>query len=194
MTRRKQEAALLPSLAAAQSPVAEAFRDNAKDIGKNLVAAAEAMPADKYGFKPTPAQMSFADIVDHLSQGNDYLCGAITGMKAAMRAKVGVADGKEAQVKRLKETFDFCNEMLAHLDDAKLSEQIPMFGKTPSRAMVETITTGDWADHYSQMASYLRPQRAPSPNRQAVTVVSIGERPTVGFPFNVHRNRRAHSC
>jgi hypothetical protein len=149
-------AALLPSLAAAQSPVAEAFRDNAKDIGKNLVAAAEVMPAEKYGFKPTPAQMSFADIVDHLSQGNDYLCGAITGMKAAPRAKVGVADGKEAQVKRLKETFDFCNEMLAHLDDAKLSEQIPMFGKTYSRAMVETITTGDWADHYSQMAIYLR--------------------------------------
>jgi hypothetical protein len=149
-------AALLPSLAAAQSPVAEAFRDNARDIGKNLVAAAETMPADKYGFKPTPAQMSFAGIVDHLSQGNDYLCGAITGMKATTRAPVGVADGKEAQVKRLRETFDFCNEMLAHLDDAKLSDQLPIFGKTYSRAMVETITTGDWADHYSQMAIYLR--------------------------------------
>ena len=149
-------AALLPSVAAAQSPVADAFRDNARDIGKNLVAAAEAMPASAYSFKPTPAQMSFADIVDHLSQGNDYLCGAITGMKAAARAKVAVTDGKEAQVKRLRETFDFCNEMLAHLDDAKLSEQIPMFGKTYSRAMVETITTGDWADHYSQMAIYMR--------------------------------------
>ena len=135
-------AAALPSLAAAQSPVAEAFRDNAKDIGKNLVAAAEVMPAEKYGFKPTPAQMSFADIVDHLSQGNDYLCGAITGMKATTRTKVGVADGKDAQVKRLKETFEFCNAMLAQLDDAKLSEQVPMFGKTYSRAMVETITTG----------------------------------------------------
>jgi hypothetical protein len=149
-------AALVPSLAAAQSPVADAFRDNAKDIGKNLVAAAEVMPAEKYGFKPTPAQMSFAGIVDHLSQGNDYLCGSITGMKAPTRTKVAVSDGKEAQVKRLKETFEFCNAMLAMLDDAKLSEQVPMFGKTSSRAMVETITTGDWADHYSQMAIYLR--------------------------------------
>lgn len=148
--------AFLPALSAAQSPVADAFRNNAMDIGKNIVAAAEAMPADKYGFKPTPAQMSFADIVDHLSQGNDYLCGAITGMKASSRAKVGVADGKAAQVARLRETFDFCNAMLAHLDDAALAEQIPMFGKTLSRAMVETVTTGDWADHYSQMAIYLR--------------------------------------
>ena len=149
-------AALLPSLAAAQSPVADAFRDNARDIGKNLVAAAEAMPAAAYGFKPTPAQMTFSDIVDHLSEGNDYLCGAITGKKAPSRTKVAVTDGKEAQVKRLRETFDFCNEVLAHLDDAKLSEQIAMFGKSSSRAMVETITTGDWADHYSQMAIYMR--------------------------------------
>jgi hypothetical protein len=150
-------AAVLPSLAAAQSPVAEAFRKNAMDVGKNLIAAAETMPAEKYGFKPTPAQMSFADIVDHLSQGNDYLCGVVSGMKAAPRAKVGVADGKDVQVKRLKETFESCNEMLTHLDDSSLSEQIPMFGtKTYSRAMAEVITTGDWADHYSQMAIYLR--------------------------------------
>ncbi len=33
--------------------------------GKNLVEAAEDMPAEKYGFKPTPAQMSFGDVVVH---------------------------------------------------------------------------------------------------------------------------------
>ena len=149
-------AAVLPSLAAAQSPVADAFRDNAKDVGKNLILAAERMPADKYDFKPTPAQMSFGDIVNHLSNGNDFLCGAISGMKAPSRSKVVVADGKDALVKRLRETFQFCDESLGHLDDSKLSEQIPMFGKVYSRAAVETITVGDWADHYSQSAIYLR--------------------------------------
>jgi len=29
-------------------------------------------------------------------------------------------------------------------------------GKTVSRATAEIITVGDWADHYSQMANYLR--------------------------------------
>src|SRR5437762_959417 len=70
--------AFVPAISSAQgSPVAQAFRDNAKDVGKNLMAAADLMPADKYAFKPTPAQMSFADIVVHLSQGNDFLCGAL---------------------------------------------------------------------------------------------------------------------
>ena len=41
------------------------------------------MPADKYSFRPTPAQMSFAMVVTHLAQGNDYLCGKIGGRTAA---------------------------------------------------------------------------------------------------------------
>src|SRR3982751_5490044 len=60
--------------AASASPVADAFREYARTEGKNLMAAADQMPADKFGFKPTPAQMSWGDIMVHLAQGNDYLC------------------------------------------------------------------------------------------------------------------------
>ena len=151
-------AALLPGVAAAQtSPVAQAFNDNAKQMGKNLVAAAEEMPAGKYGYKPTPAQMSFGDIVVHLAQGNDFLCGAIGGTKAPARTKLAATDSKPALVARLRETFQFCDQALASLDDTKLGEQVPFFGgRMMSRAGVMTITTADWADHYSQSAIYLR--------------------------------------
>ncbi|HKT07543.1 MAG TPA: DinB family protein [Gemmatimonadaceae bacterium] len=152
--------AMLPGLVAAQSsssPVADAFRDNASRVSKNLIAAAETMPADKYSFKPTPAQMSFGQIVVHLSQGNDYLCGAIGGEKAPTRTKIADTASKEELVARLKETFAFCDQALAKLDDSKLSEQLPFFGgKTRSRAAIMTLTTGDWADHYSQSSVYLR--------------------------------------
>jgi len=149
---------VLPCVAAAQTaPVADAFRQNAKNVGKNLVAAAEEMPADKYSFKPTPAQMSFADVVVHLAQGNDYLCGAISGTKAPTRTKIEASAGKDALLARLKETFQFCDQSLASLDDSKLNEEIPFFGGKPwTRAAIMTLTTGDWADHYSQAAIYLR--------------------------------------
>ena len=83
---------LLPRVSSAQqsNPVADAFRDYAKQSAKNLIAAAEEFPADKYSYKPTPAQMSVADIVIHLAQGNDYLCGTIGGMKAPTRNKVEI--------------------------------------------------------------------------------------------------------
>jgi uncharacterized damage-inducible protein DinB len=151
--------ALLPRASSAQqsNPVAVAFRDNASEMAKNLIAAAEEFPADKYSYKPTPAQMSVGEIVNHLSQGNDYLCGTIGGVKAPERAKVTVADGKPALIARLKETFAFCDQALAPLNDANLGEALPFFGgRKMSRAAIMTLTTGDWADHYSQYANYLR--------------------------------------
>ena len=150
---------VLPSLAAAQqsNPVSDAFRQNAASEGKNLVAAFEEMPADKYGFKPTPAQMSFGQIAVHLSEGNDYFCGELAGTKAPTRSKISATDSKDVLVARLKETFAFCDSSLAKLDDSKLSEQLPFFGgRTQSRAAIMTVATVDWADHYSQTAIYLR--------------------------------------
>jgi DinB superfamily len=150
---------VLPCVAAAQTPapVADAFKKNAEDVGKNLIAAAEEMPADKYSFRPTPPQMSFAMVVVHLANGNDYLCGKIAGATAPTRAKIDTTASKEALVARLKETFQFCDQSLASVDDSKLGEQIPFFGGKPwARASIMTLTTADWADHYSQAAIYLR--------------------------------------
>ncbi|MEA2706319.1 MAG: hypothetical protein QOH22_1107 [Gemmatimonadaceae bacterium] len=150
---------LIPGVVTAQqaNPVADAFRDNYKEQAKNLIAAAEEFPADKFSYKPTPAQMSFGDIVIHLSQGNDYLCGSIGGVKAPTRTKVDHDDAKPALLARLRETFAFCDQALAPLTDANLSEQLPFFGgRKLSRAAVMTLTTGDWADHYSQWAIYMR--------------------------------------
>ncbi len=151
--------ALLPRATTAQqaNPVADAFRENASQSAKNLIAAAEEFPADKFAYKPTAPQMSVGDIAVHLAQGNDYLCGTIGAMKAPIRTKVAATDGKEALVARLRETFAFCDQALASLNDANLGEALPFFGgRKMSRAAVMTLTTGDWADHYSQYANYLR--------------------------------------
>jgi uncharacterized damage-inducible protein DinB len=147
----------LAAPAAAQAPVADAFRALAKEAASNLVAAAEEMPADKYGFKPTPAQMSFGDIVGHLSMGNDFLCGKIAGETAPKRAELEKTAAKDAKIARLKQTFEYCESVLAKLDDGKLGQQMPLFGsKQVSRAEAMFITAQDWADHYSQAAIYLR--------------------------------------
>ena len=146
----------IPALANAQAPVAKAFRDDATDKAKMLIAAAEEMPAANYSFKPTPAQMTFGATVVHLIRGNDFLCGAIGGTKAPARTGFSDSSSKEVLVAQLKQSFDFCGTALAKLDDSNLTEELPVFGRKMSRAAVMTLTTGDWADHYSQQAIYLR--------------------------------------
>jgi len=145
------------NMAQSPNPVSDAFRDYAKRSATNLIAAADEFPADKYAYKPTSTQMSVGDIVVHLIQGNDYLCGSIGGTKAPTRTKVTSADTKEALMAQLRESFAFCDQALAGLTDANLGEALPFFGgRKMSRAAVMTLTTGDWADHYSQYANYLR--------------------------------------
>lgn len=148
-----------PGLLAAQgaaSPVADAFRSYEQRSARKLVAAVETMPADKLGYKPTPAQMSVADIAVHLAEGNDTFCSAIAGTTAPKRDSVTATATKDALLARLRETFDFCQTTLAKLDDSKLAEELPFFGRKISRASLILITTGDWEDHYSQLANYLR--------------------------------------
>ena len=128
---------LASGVASAQTanPVAQAFRDEAASAGKNLMAAAADFPEAKYGYKPTPAQMSFHAVVRHLIQGNDYLCGTIAGVKAPTRSKLDSTATKDALVARLKETFAFCDQALAGLDDSKLAESLPIFGRTMTRRL-----------------------------------------------------------
>jgi hypothetical protein len=145
--------------ATSPNPVSDALRQMEQRYARILVAAAEAMPAEKYNYRPTPAQMSFAAIQVHLAnEGNDLLCGKVAGTTPPARANAADTTlSKEQLVARLKETFAFCEQAFAKLDDSKLNTPIQLFGPNPfSMASAMFITVGDWADHYSQEANYLR--------------------------------------
>src|SRR2546421_2520957 len=144
--------------AQAQNPVTNGIRAMAQRQTKNIVDAAEEMPADKYGYKPTPAQMSYGDVVSHLiKEGNNYLCSAASGMKQPDVDKFAGTDSKEKLVAGLKASFKFCETVLAQIQDAQFGDSIDFFGgRKVTKAMAGLITVADWADHYSQMAIYLR--------------------------------------
>src|SRR6266566_9444753 len=111
--------------AASSMPVADALRQMQQRFGRILVAAAEAMPAEKYNYRPTPAQMSFAQIQVHLAnEGNDVLCGKTAGVEPPKRVAVDSTATKEQLVARLKETFQFCEQAFSKMDDSKLAESV----------------------------------------------------------------------
>src|SRR5262249_34099051 len=87
--------------ATSANPVADALRAMEQRYGRILVAAAEAMPADKYNYRPRPAQMSFAEIQVHLAnEGNDMLCSKVAGVPAPQRTPADTAAGKDQLVAR----------------------------------------------------------------------------------------------
>lgn len=144
------------TLAAVSNPVSGAVKTQLPRFSKNMVAAAEAMPAEKFNFKPTPEMNSFAHLVMHIAQSNNGLCSKISDTPAP-DAKLADTDPKDKLVAGLKASFDYCASALEKVDDSKLGDQMMLFGNRPfSRAAVLIILSDDWYDHYGAQATYLR--------------------------------------
>lgn len=123
---------------------------------KNMIAAAEEMPEDKYSYHPTAAQSTFAKVVSHVAQSNGGLCSGLSGTQAPASLHVSDTASKAELVAALKASFDFCSSALDGLNDAKLKDPVTLFHRQMPRAAALLILTADLPDHYSQMATYLR--------------------------------------
>jgi uncharacterized damage-inducible protein DinB len=140
--------------ATTSNPVADATRAWVQQEGRDIIAAAEEMPADKYMFQATPAQMTFAHLMTHVVESNRYMCSSIAGESLPKSTDVKDTDGKDAIVADVKASFDYCNRVLATVDDSRLADQIPLFKRT--RANLMMFVASDHADHYATAAIYLR--------------------------------------
>jgi uncharacterized damage-inducible protein DinB len=139
---------------ATRAPVSDATRFWLQSEAKNLIAAAEEMPADKYDFHPTPPQMTFAHLIVHIGVSNRIMCSSIAGVPRPQTGAVADTSGKEALVADMKASFDYCNSVLSKVDDSALGDHIPVFERT--RANVMMFLVADLADHYGMAAMYLR--------------------------------------
>src|SRR5512147_32146 len=72
----KKEAAVKPA-----DPQLKVVLDSWNDVGRKLIAMAEDFPEDKYDFKPTPAQRSFAEQLLHAAGANYFFTDPAMGKK-----------------------------------------------------------------------------------------------------------------
>jgi uncharacterized damage-inducible protein DinB len=139
------------------NPVSTALRDILPNRQKNTIAAVEAMPADKFNYKPTADQNTFGHLVAHMVEANYGLCSGAAAVPAPKVEEVKETDAKDKLVAALKASFDFCADALAKMDDSKLEETTAgMGGQQLSRARFALGIASNWADHYAEAAMYLR--------------------------------------
>ncbi len=144
------------SVSFAQNPVSDGLRSMLTGRAKNTIAAAEEMPADKYTYKPTEAQVPFGHWVSHATMANYLFCGKLTDATPP-KADVKETDPKDKLIDALKKSFDYCSAQLPKLQDSQLGAEIALFGPHKmSKGAAALELSADWADHYAQMATYLR--------------------------------------
>ena len=90
-------------------------------VRRNLEAAADAMPATKFGFKLSDAQMSFAEWLNHSTERNYSDCATLKAEAAPDAAKkvAGLKDKAEVS-QALKDSFTYCAAALDGIDEQKV--------------------------------------------------------------------------
>jgi len=147
----------------AQAPAAPATLqgDMLKDwisLKDTMAKLADAVPADKYGFKPTPAQQSFGERVVHIATVNNRFLGLLGGKATAptLDPKAAVLS-KEAAMKAMADSFDYGIALMKQQTDQTLMQSVAAaFMGQATRARVSWFLIGHTWDIYGQMVVYAR--------------------------------------
>jgi uncharacterized damage-inducible protein DinB len=162
--------------------VTAVFRTRTMALQRNLAQAFDSIPESLFAYKPTPAQLTVGYVAQHLASDNYFFCNNFGAQKATISAEeTATADSVKAGwpraklIANMKASFDFCEAAFAQIDDAKLADAITLTFNGNSRpATRASMVLGhviDMADHYSQIANYMRlnnlipPTALPRPGR-----------------------------
>jgi hypothetical protein len=156
----------IPALAQSTVPsstIKDALVKHWKTSSDFTIAVAKLMPADSYGFKPVPDELTFGQVLIQVGRANLGACAVASGTKrpdvppALVEQESGKqAPDKDAIVQFLSSSFDFCNQAVANITPEKLDAVVG----PPSRKM----TGFEWlwayfthtAHHRGQLEVYLR--------------------------------------
>jgi hypothetical protein len=160
-------AAQQPSGAPATDPITTAFRTRALAMHRNLAQAFDSIPEAKFSYKPTPAQLTIGYVAQHLANDNYFFCNNFGEMKGTRAPEdtstpdsVKATWPKAKLVTQLKDSFKFCQDAFAQLNDRNLADAVTLtFGGNTRQSTRANMALGhalDLADHYSQIANYMR--------------------------------------
>jgi hypothetical protein len=150
-----------------KDPVATSVRILLQRSQNNIVGAIDAMPADKFSYKPKPDQITFGHLAAHIAESNNFLCSKAADVPAPKVDELKDTDSKDKLLAAVKASYSFCSDALGKMDDSKLGDTVELFGgrKFP-RAMAALGLASGWADHYAAAAMYLRMNGVLPPSAQ----------------------------
>jgi hypothetical protein len=145
-------------------PMAAAVGPYFTMLARSFVSLADAMPAEKYGFKPTAGEFkdvrTFGEQVKHVACSNFGFFNQIEKKTPPADCAGGgpsPAKTKAELMAYLRESFDYAQRVLQTMTAANALEPVsgPYGGKS-TRIGITTVAVWHGSDHYGQLVVYLR--------------------------------------
>ncbi len=149
----------MPSLLWAQTPAPSITKELAAGFQRasnDILDIAEAMPAEKYSYKPTPEISTFGDQLVHVAGIVQRFVDTSKGTKTEAGHHGAMA--KPEVIALLKKTFQSGQESIAQVTDAQLLEPVkfPFGDRTVTRFTFWQAPLYQIRNHHGQLVVYLR--------------------------------------
>ena len=131
---------------------ARATWDSTRALVMGLI---EAMPEDKWDFKPTPAVRSFREVVMHLVGENYFFFGRVTGENLGNPAQN--LKTRDELLKALQASYDYGAKAWGDLTEEKALQMVEgRGGQKVQRWSAILLAIQDNMNHYGNLVVYLR--------------------------------------
>src|SRR5260370_9640643 len=138
MMKRTMLTLVALAIPACAQTIPEALVKHWKTSGDFTIAVAKLMPADQYGFRPVPEELSFGQLMIQIAGANLNACANASGMpRPAIPAKISEAVkeekkdvDKDSAVQFLTDSSDFCYKAVASITPENLLS-LPPPNRTP---------------------------------------------------------------
>ncbi|ADW68055.1 DinB family protein [Granulicella tundricola] len=155
----------MPAAAAVAGDPAKADDSMLTDFEGEFMAAAKAMPADKYSFTPASLNIpgakfdgvrTFGEEVTHVAQANYSIYAGLMGAKPDVDVKaIGNLKSKDEIVAAATASFAYAHKAIATLTAAN-SNMTLRAGHADTKSSLGAYGVAHGFDHYGQMVEYLR--------------------------------------
>jgi uncharacterized damage-inducible protein DinB len=163
-----QQTAVSATPAAPANPVTMSEKGLYGFMSGAVIRAAEKMPEENYGFKPTPEVRSFGQLVGHEADANYNFCSLAAGETNPAKNIEKTKTSKADLVAALKDAVAYCNKTFDGMTDATGSQIVKLFGTMNlARLTVLSLNTAHTDEHYGNMVTYLRLKGIVPPTSEA---------------------------
>jgi uncharacterized damage-inducible protein DinB len=140
------------------NPYTTAIRQQHRRIDGIVTRAAEKVPEDLYGFKPTPEVRSFAEIVGHIVDAHHLLCRAAHENVFEIKRDFELKPGTKADLlAALKKSIAYCEQAFDGTTDANGTTPVKAGGSAPmQKLMVLNLNVSHSWEHYGNLVTYMR--------------------------------------
>lgn len=131
-------------------------------LKRNITGSAEKMPAEHFSFKPAPEVMSYAEMLAHVLEVQFGYCSTVKGAPnpAAGKDLMKKTTDKAAVIQLAKESFDYCDDVMAGLTNENALEILTV-GTAPNQRQIArsnqlTMLVVHGNEHYGNLVTYMR--------------------------------------